>query len=181
MWVEALKGDWCGWRDSNPHAFRAADFESAASTIPPHPRGLHCVISRKELAAKSLNIREETWCRQRILKSRPPAYKTGALPLSYTGILSKVKMVSLCRRAKTKFSLFVTRKIFSRSMIGGNMEPSGRGWFEALIGKMVLAEIRQLLLLRLAKACRPPNGNPRCRSGFSSWRVSFRLDKKHLR
>ncbi len=27
----------CGWRDLNPHALWAADFESAASAIPPHP------------------------------------------------------------------------------------------------------------------------------------------------
>ena len=29
---------WCGWWDLNPHDFRSADFESAASAIPPQPR-----------------------------------------------------------------------------------------------------------------------------------------------
>ena len=40
-----MNTQWYGWWDLNPHALRATDFKSAASTIPPHPLYLYLEIS----------------------------------------------------------------------------------------------------------------------------------------
>ena len=46
---------WYGWWDLNPHALRATDFKSVASTIPPHPHGTrgetrtHDILLRRQM------------------------------------------------------------------------------------------------------------------------------------
>lgn len=56
-----------GWRDSNPHAQRAADFESAMYAVPSHPD-----------SSISLNLEQMTR-----IELASKAWKASILPLNY--------------------------------------------------------------------------------------------------
>src|SRR5918993_953057 len=48
VWADREARQWCGRRDSNPHALIGAeDFKSPASTIPPRPHRNHALAARR--------------------------------------------------------------------------------------------------------------------------------------